>query len=485
VPTMGLIFSETFSEFLNTRARANQEDAIINRALRDARFEVANPTAMQHRHIPGPDVKNWLDIETVDGRPHIFYTTPRLILKAGHPECLVYAYGMHTGKHRISSRAGRVVQEITGITDGRALDVFTSALSAHLTGHELHVELVRGEEISHWYAQSNYCACRESGDLWSSCMRYNSLHDGGIGDRVCAIYEEAAQMAVVLCPTCTKLCARAIVWTVDGREYYDRVYANSPRIEHVVHERLTTRGMTSVYMGNTPLVVPFTGDHDRYDRMPYMDTIEVMCPECKTLQYRDYCSCAGLSRRGMKQVPSAHYDDHDDDDNYCGCGEHLDEDGHCPGCDRTYCEGCEESYCDRCHDACPNGCEGCGYPNCYRMIRHGEYTCFAGHEECEECFTWYNRNHGRCPEERYCELHDEYFHSDECPGVEDCPDCGSYKVEDGKCVEECPDPSCPSNVLPPSASSELAIIPSPSEAMWRYMSDRGQHVMPEFQVARQ
>lgn len=154
-----------------------------------------------------------------------------------------------------------------------SLEAFVNAYksthdSMFSTGDEF--ELVKGEDIRHWYLVDNYL--EESGQLGNSCMRYAMCQE------FLDIYvnnPESCQLLILKsAKDPEKIIGRALVWTlhdgpgVAGRLFMDRVYTikDSDRIrfqEYAKKNQILT-GATSAYK----IKVKEGG----YEHYPYMDT---------------------------------------------------------------------------------------------------------------------------------------------------------------------------------------------------------------------
>lgn len=378
--------STAFQAFLYERLDAGREDCPIVQALVDGRVQ--------------DDGHNYIDIRLVSEKPMLTYTTYERYVEA-RDKALDTIHSIYDAQSfRIAGRPARVAQRLTGITDGRALDVFTSACAAWLTDDTDAIQLVTGRDITYWYAEQHYCRCSYHGDLGGSCMRSNKH----LYDNMFRLYELMAEMAIILCPDCGKLQARTIVWTdTNGKKFHDRIYAG-PKNTQRIHTWGARNGIASVYYGSVGDVQAYAPFNLR--DTPYLDSMRY----CRT--------CGIIGNHGCNEPYNNHGPKHSHvfpepvsspqwpipEIIVCeGCGARC-YDGEC-SCE-IYCGGCEEYHC---RHSCPEGWETCG-------------DCGAVYREDESC-----------PNEEYCDWHDEYYHGYDCPYQAYCDAHGCY------CADECPE----------------------------------------------
>jgi len=179
-----------------------------------------------------------------------------------------------TPEYGIGRWVRHIYKDVLGAPiENASLEAFVNAYksthdSMFSTGDEF--ELVKGEDIRHWYLVDNYL--EESGQLGNSCMRYARCQE------FLDIYvnnPESCQLLILKsAKDPEKIIGRALVWTlhdgpgVAGRLFMDRVYTikDSDRIrfqEYAKKNQILT-GATSAYK----IKVKEGG----YDYYPYMDT---------------------------------------------------------------------------------------------------------------------------------------------------------------------------------------------------------------------
>lgn len=355
-----------------------------------------------------------LDMVLADGQPMLSYTTPERIAsymeRTGSPVDNYYA----REPFRVRARPGKVMKSITKSEDNKAIEQFVKTFNAFVYavhGNESAVQVVRGQDIPYWYNEDHYCDCKSTYSLAQSCMRYDHLSKNG----TFAIYVDNCEMAVLFCPDCGKLRARAILWDDRaGGRYIDRIYGTEQE-QSAIRLWASNRDYTSVYGSRDmehvriPLV-------RKYPRRPWLDSMGHLCDRCNCAGTDDHYRCepnkhAIPSVQGEQEWnwdESGYYDaPHVSHRNACPhCGSDMD--GESDECDAaSYCRGCGDRW-------CPND---------------PAHTC----RQCEECDAWYDEDES-CPNEEYCDVHDVYFH-DECPNEEYCGMCGASSCDSGtKCL---------------------------------------------------
>jgi hypothetical protein len=105
------------------------------------------------------------------------------------------------------------------------------------------VIFVKGHWIQELYHEKNYASI--SGNLGNSCMRYERTN------HYLDIYTKNPSVCklAVLLNSQGKLQGRALVWTVDGVDYYDRIYATSDLIQDRMKAFFLVKGIETCYSG--------------------------------------------------------------------------------------------------------------------------------------------------------------------------------------------------------------------------------------------
>ena len=140
---------------------------------------------------------------------------------------------------------------------------------------------VKGHWIAHFYHEKNYASL--SGTLGNSCMRYQRTQS------FLDIYTHnpsVCKLAILLNKD-GKLQGRALVWTVDDKDYYDRIYATSDLIQDRMKAFFLVKGLSTCFHGYSSYEsIYLEGDsisldvnkrvlltHDQY---PYMDSLKYL-----------------------------------------------------------------------------------------------------------------------------------------------------------------------------------------------------------------
>ena len=166
-------------------------------------------------------------------------------------------------------------------------------------GDSSEIIFVKGHWIKELYRETNYASL--SGTLGNSCMRYERTN------KYLDIYAHnpsVCKMAVLL-NSQGKVQARALVWTVDGVDYHDRIYYTSD----LIHDRMKAFFLTkniktcaSQYSGWVTIKIEadeLNKDFDKrvilnHDYYPYMDNMKYLSEDCEfltndeSLMYGDY-----------------------------------------------------------------------------------------------------------------------------------------------------------------------------------------------------
>jgi hypothetical protein len=419
--------SERFDGFLHGRINAQMEDYRLSSDFWGATVDYSDK-----------DAHNFYDIILNDeGKPAITYTTEKRLNNVGASDI----YARET--FRIAGKPGKVAQRVTGITDGRALDVFVNALATYLAPpDESLFDVAVGTDITYWYSDRHYCACdgRLQGP-WSSCMRHPSYgRDGRF-----RIYEESAKLLIRTCETCGKLKGRAVLWEDDdGDKFIDRIYANTTIAEQM-REWALRRGYTSIYGRSGHDIKKFSIDVSRtgINLIPYLDSLG-SCARCLRVYVSrpPECGYMGTCMPHSKTftIPEGKMKPSPDDDvpDTCeSCGRETDEDGVCQYV--TQCENCDEDYCGW-NGHCPNNCHECECgawyddgdvcPNTVSCPIHETMYCTCSEScedesHCDEC-GWQGCDEGDATHHEFCQECEEWYcayRGRSCPNTTDCEEC--------------------------------------------------------------
>lgn len=217
--------------------------------------------------------------------------------------------GIPLGKGRQVSTIGRVIramledkkQPIPMFTDEQ-YERFVNRVKAKRAAENGYFEIVKGEDIRHYYHEENYFDYENepsSGSLWGSCMKYESCQE------YFDVYVENATMLVYLNKD-RKLLGRALIWNTNQGIFMDRIYVYKDYMEHMfisharangwIYKRSQSSSLPAeVWMPNRAgngYISEFCFLEVRlkntYDTMPYMDTMKVYNLNTKTLSNLGY-----------------------------------------------------------------------------------------------------------------------------------------------------------------------------------------------------
>lgn len=147
------------------------------------------------------------------------------------------------------------------------------------------LELVSGEEIRKWYLEDNYEKDCETTDLGKSCMRYEKCQE------YFDIYvknPEVCKLLILKSETETdKICARALLWTIDNTSkgydnelYLDRIYFVDVDDVEYYYNWCKKNGVKLAYdnyrMGSDIKALKYSAEVNlgeyEYETFPYIDT---------------------------------------------------------------------------------------------------------------------------------------------------------------------------------------------------------------------
>lgn len=264
---MQVNLSEELRAFLTARLQHDEYD-----------YDVAS--FFLNKDIAGdPDEQDFFDARLIDGEPRLTYTT-RERLSRGGPDADPYAIKTY----RMQGRPAAVAQRVTGVTHGRALDIFAGALRDHLIPPPpIAIEVVTGERISWAYNEDNTCACQYNGSLDTSCMRPRRFAEGGYFQ----LWEDIAELVVIFCPRCEKTRARTLVITDSdhGRRAHNRIYAtesDARRIRAFLGPDVVDATRAYRGEGEVPPVFRVEAHAKGYERFPSLDYFSY-CFACQTV----------------------------------------------------------------------------------------------------------------------------------------------------------------------------------------------------------
>lgn len=379
------VMNDDLRMFLNDRMEANGVDAEMCYRIvaRQDTSDVSVPNYFMA--IPNPqDAK----------RAVISQTSLAALDKAGITLRQTRELWNPLGGHRQNIRPGRWVRAMSGCEDGNINDVFVMALDARFGVGDVPVELLSGKDIGTHYNARKHCHCESLGDLANSCMRYD------YGDGFFAIYEKLAHLAVIRCPQCKGIRARAVAWDTDGKKYVDRRYGTQQNKQALL-SFLTKEGYVDVWPGSvgsehkTAFSLAFPALPADLTAAPYLDSLIYWCRTCQTLGNRG--GACSKAKHDLAVLRGQNGTNHQGWYGLCpDCGSPLDHRRRCPNL-RT-CPGCDASWCGG-SAKCPNACVRCTSCSAYR--KKDVLACPNGCIDCPTCGTgnrktYLNQTHGQC-----------------------------------------------------------------------------------------
>jgi hypothetical protein len=224
-------------------------------------------------------------------------------------------------------------------------------------------ELVSGEDIVHWYHESNYSRENQS-TLHGSCMRYDDCGE------YFGIYTENPQVCQLLIKkndfNPEKITGRAIVWKLkNGDTFMDRIYYSKDSDINLFKEWARRNGWAYKKNQNSSSGLIMINQDESYTK-----PIEVKLEKWIFKKYPYLDTISYLGDDGVLR------DERRDSD----CKELHQTDG-------SFTQGCE--YCDgNGYNTCRE-CDGEGYSECFRCGGSGSFDCSEcdgeGDLECPEC----------------------------------------------------------------------------------------------------
>jgi hypothetical protein len=270
-------------------------------------------------------------------------------------------------KNRQDVKIGKGIKALLDISDykftAQELEQFVNQFKAtidKLNDKFSYFELVKGDEIGHWYNRQNYY--ESSGPLGSSCM-------AGVPKRYFSIYMENPDVCNLLILKSkednTKIIGRALLWTlINGEKYLDRIYTVGDSDVQLFKDYAKENDWyVKYYNGSNAdsyVINPKTGEKDtletkvkikkgEYDGYPYLDTFKYWHPDTGILS--------------TSRETSDDYILESTGGDYISCES-------CDGSGRQTCYDCDGDGSRECYE-----CDGSGYQECSSCEGHGEESC--------------------------------------------------------------------------------------------------------------
>jgi len=172
---------------------------------------------------------------------------------------------------KIGRAVRQIFKELDIKTTDKAIEEFVNAYKSYIdyTKADKIIELVEGEDIKHWYLETNNYG---SGQLSNSCMRYKS----------CQTYfdiytknPEVCQLLILRSPDVNKIIGRALLWKLtNGRLYMDRIYCNIDSDINIFLKWAKDNNVSYTYnkFVDNEIDMSVQLNKIKYIQYPYMDT---------------------------------------------------------------------------------------------------------------------------------------------------------------------------------------------------------------------
>ncbi len=168
----------------------------------------------------------------------------------------------------------RIVTDVykSSISDAD-VEKFVNQYKSTFDGEDTNLEIVKGDEITKWYLESNYEMIR--GQLGNSCMRYARCQD------FFDIYTKNPEVCQLLIMKSDKnpdkIVGRALLWNLkNGEKYQDRIYTILDSDKEIFNDWAEKNGYKTYDSSYSNLEVQL-GEH-KYEKFPYMDTFVSYSP---------------------------------------------------------------------------------------------------------------------------------------------------------------------------------------------------------------
>lgn len=245
--------------------------------------------------------------------------------------------GKWAKKNRQSGKPGKIVQKVigAGTFSNSDYEKFVYALKALWSYGGYDIQLVEGEDIRKWYNSENYYTIAST--LGNSCMSHeecSSYFD---------VYCEQPECKMLIALKEDKLAARALVWTIEGKTFMDRVYYIEDSLYNIyvnyakekkwyirADNCLLSDGDDQCFLSpedayTTPVYEHFVLRLKRlYHQWPYIDTFRYLDLENRVLTTYSRANTHTCSFTDGNYQDSEDWDDEYECEN-CGCA-YSDED---------------------------------------------------------------------------------------------------------------------------------------------------------------
>jgi hypothetical protein len=185
----------------------------------------------------------------------------------------------------------------------------------------LEFKIATGEEIKHYYLESNYFRPANSSTLWQSCMRYPSTQ------KYLDFYLKIPGIKLAVLKENGQVIARSLLWYSNEKIYYDRIYYYNDEALAFMENYLDSTGFISMRDSHSAGVnarikvdikLPLS-TFEEADYYPYLDSLRFYYPEREVLSNH---LNREEDRYTLERTDGSYdtYPEHEDDEEYC-CDE--------------------------------------------------------------------------------------------------------------------------------------------------------------------
>lgn len=218
--------------------------------------------------------------------------------------------GINTQKKTVEIKLSRVIKKhyeaLSRISDKSVIESFGNiddvvienlhnAYVAYQKGETFKLNIVQGDDILKGYMSSNYSLSNQS-TLHKSCMSDKTKYLG--------IYTTNKEVSLAYLQSDKGIEARCIVWKIDDKFYFDRIYYTIDWVKKVLEEKLLELGYNNLqkFFDTNPdkRQLAINLEHTEFDQYPYLDSF-------KWLSDTDGCLYYHNDSYSLSSLPSATY----------------------------------------------------------------------------------------------------------------------------------------------------------------------------------
>ena len=219
-------------------------------------------------------------------------------------------------KQRYHTSVGKIVRRLFGDTySDRDITAFAEAYASLITvSNPLYdFAIIDGDAIKDAYHFENYAGT--SGTLGSSCMRHRSCQNYF---DIYTKFPDKVKMAVL--KRGSKIAARSIMWNIDGKFMFDRIYYTTNETHNLLKNTLEAAGYSTLFSvgGNYSMEIDLEG----INKFPYLDTLcnydlarKILTNGCIEGPRYEFRNTGG----DYYQYNSYNVDEEEDSDYTCSC----------------------------------------------------------------------------------------------------------------------------------------------------------------------